>query len=84
MGFTDSKINLFSSLLGERWGREQGPPGEPWFLPRVPSLSPCSLLPRQGGPPPSAHTVGWVQQPWFLDSDNLTFILGLEEPSGVK
>lgn len=30
------QIKSSSSLLGETWGREQGPPGEPWFLPRAP------------------------------------------------
>ena len=46
------KINRSPLLLGERRGRELGPPGESWFLPRPPSS-----LPVRDHPLPPAHTV---------------------------
>ena len=50
--FMGPKINRSPLLLGERRGRELGPPGESWFLPRPPSS-----LPVRDHPLPPAHTV---------------------------
>lgn len=74
MGFIDSKINLFPPLLGERWGREQGPPGEPWFLPRAPSCLPASLL----HPPSRAGRPSPLSPPCMLGA--ATLVPGLREP----